>query len=137
MKLLQNLLITGTDNARFFESLFLSWKTSLIVPEWARVWQSSWCHLRKCLSSTEFSIFNSWPPVCTLLIPCHYHWKVWVMTLVANATTYRNMKRWDDCKITNKMVKTSERRPFIFSFRVNIVLRDSYQADEIVIEIEE
>ena len=59
------------------------------------------------------------------------------MTLVGNATTYRNMKRWKYCKITNKMVKGSERRPFIFSFRVNIVLRDSYQADEIVINIEE
>ena len=34
-------------------------------------------------------------------------------------------------------VKGSERRPFIFIFRLNIVLRDSYQADEIVMEIEE
>ena len=34
-------------------------------------------------------------------------------------------------------VKGSERRPFIFGFRVNIVLHDSYQVDEIVMEIEE
>ena len=34
-------------------------------------------------------------------------------------------------------VKGSERRPFIFISRLNIVQRDSYQADEIVIEIEE
>ena len=40
-------------------------------------------------------------------------------------------------KITNIRVKGSERRPFIFIFRLNIVLRDSYQADEIVMEIEE
>ena len=32
-------------------------------------------------------------------------------------------------------VKGSERRPFIFIFRLNIVQRDSYQADEIVVEI--
>ena len=34
-------------------------------------------------------------------------------------------------------VKESERRPFIFIFRLNIVLHDSYQVDEIVMEIEE
>ena len=34
------------------------------------------------------------------------------------------------------MVKGSERRPFIFIFRLNIVLHDSYQVDEIVMEIE-
>ena len=33
--------------------------------------------------------------------------------------------------------KGSERRPFIFSFRLNIVLHDSHQVDEIVVEIEE
>ena len=33
--------------------------------------------------------------------------------------------------------KESERRPFISISRVNIVQRDSYQADEIVMEIEE
>ena len=34
-------------------------------------------------------------------------------------------------------VKRSERRPFIFIFRLNIVLHDSYQVDEIVMKIEE
>ena len=34
-------------------------------------------------------------------------------------------------------VKGSERRPFIFISRLNIVQRDSYQADEIVMKIEE
>ena len=34
-------------------------------------------------------------------------------------------------------VKGSERRPFIFISRLNIVQRDSCQADEIVMEIEE
>ena len=34
-------------------------------------------------------------------------------------------------------VKASERRPFIFAFSLNIVLLDLYQADEIVMEIEE
>ena len=34
-------------------------------------------------------------------------------------------------------VKGSERRPFIFISRLNIVQHDSHQADEIVMEIEE
>ena len=34
-------------------------------------------------------------------------------------------------------VKASERRPFIFIFRLNIVLHNSYKADEIVMEIKE
>ena len=34
-------------------------------------------------------------------------------------------------------VKGSERRPFIFVFRFNIVLHGSYQAGEIAIKIEE
>ena len=59
----------------------------------------------------------------------------WVMTLVA--TTYRNMARGKFCKITNKIrVKGSDRTPFIFIFRLNIVLHNSYQADEIGIESE-
>ena len=34
-------------------------------------------------------------------------------------------------------VKASERRPFIFISRLNIVQRDSYQTDKIVMAIEE
>ena len=34
-------------------------------------------------------------------------------------------------------VKGSEKRPFVFISRLNIVQRDSYQANEIVMEIEE
>ena len=42
------------------------------------------------------------------------------------------------CKTTYMTrVKASERRSFIFIFRLNIVLYDSYQVDEIVMEIEE
>ena len=33
--------------------------------------------------------------------------------------------------------KGSERRPFIFIFRLNIVLHNSYQVEETVMEIEE
>ena len=58
------------------------------------------------------------------------------MNLVA--TTYTNMQRGKSSKITNMIrVKGSERRPFIFISRLNIVLCDSYQADETVMEIEE
>ena len=43
-----------------------------------------------------------------------------------------------DCKIIYvTRVKGSERRPFLFIFRLNIVRQDSYQVDEIVMEIEE
>ena len=34
-------------------------------------------------------------------------------------------------------VKRSERRPFIFIFILNIVLRNSHQADKVVMEIKE
>ena len=48
------------------------------------------------------------------------------------------MDRGKSCKITNVIrVKGSERRPSIFIFRFNIVQRDSYQADGIVMESEE
>ena len=48
------------------------------------------------------------------------------------------MEKEKSCKITKMiMVKGSERRSFIFISRLNIVQHDSYQADEIVMEIEE
>ena len=37
----------------------------------------------------------------------------------------------------NYQYDKGEMRPFILIFRLNIVLRDSYQTDEIVMEIEE
>ena len=52
MRLLQNILITHND--RFFESLFLSWNTSLIVWEYV-------CHqkmfVRKCLPSLVSGLY--------------------------------------------------------------------------------
>ena len=54
------------------------------------------------------------------------------------ATTNRNMESGQSWKIINMIrVKGSERRPFIFSFRLSIALHDSYQADEIVMDMEE
>ena len=48
------------------------------------------------------------------------------------------MENGQSCKFTNMIrVNVSERRPFVFTFRLNIVLHDSYQADETVMEIEE
>ena len=59
------------------------------------------------------------------------------MTLVKQHTE-RNVEREKSCEITNMIrVKLSERRPFIFISRLNIVQRDSYQADDIIMEIEE
>ena len=50
----------------------------------------------------------------------------------------RNVEKEKSYKITD-MIRTKglERRPFIFISRLNIVQRDSYQAYEIVMEIEE
>ena len=48
------------------------------------------------------------------------------------------MESGQSYKITNMTrAKGSERRPFIFIFRLNIALHDSYQADEIIMKIEE
>ena len=67
---------------------------------------------------------------------CHYHWNGWWPWLKQH--TERNVEKEKSCKITNMIrVKGSERRPFIFISRLNIVQRDSYQADEIVMQIEE
>ena len=42
------------------------------------------------------------------------------------------------CKTTcMTKIKGSQRRSFIFIFRLNIILHDSYQVDEMVMEIEE
>ena len=42
------------------------------------------------------------------------------------------------CKATYMMrVKGSDRRPFIFIFRLSIVLHDSYQLEEVAMEIKE
>ena len=47
------------------------------------------------------------------------------------------MEKEKSCKLTKMIrVKGSERRPFIFISRLNIVQHDSYQSDEIVTEIE-
>ena len=67
MKVLQNLVTT--DNTRFFESLFVCWKTPLIGSEYVSCQK---IFVRKCLSSTWFTILIYWSPVCTPLIPCHY-----------------------------------------------------------------
>ena len=57
-------------------------------------------------------------------------------TLVA--TAYKNMDSRKSCETTYMMrVKESDWRPFVFIFRLNIVLHDSCQADEDVMEIEE
>ena len=98
--------------------------------------------LAKQLISTEHSEDNCHSEVHYLdfLVSCLYTLYLlslslkWVMTLVE--TTYR--EKHGERSLTNMMrVKGSERRPFIFIFRLNIVQRNSYQTDEIVMEIEE
>ena len=60
----------------------------------------------------------------------------WVTTLVG--TTWRNMQSRHSRRTTYMMrIKESQKRPFFLIFRRNIVLHDSYKADENVIEMEE
>ena len=57
--------------------------------------------------------------------------------LTVLVATTKNMESGQSCKTTYMMrVMGSERRPFVFIFRLNIVPRDSYQAEEIVMEFE-
>ena len=54
------------------------------------------------------------------------------------ATPYINMESGKSSKTTYMLrVKSTEGRPFIFIFRLNVVLCDLYKADAIVMEIEE
>ena len=60
------------------------------------------------------------------------------MILVEKTYREKRGEREKSCKITNMIrVKGSEKRPFISISRLNIVQPDPYQADEIVMEIEE
>ena len=96
----------------------MSWKPSYVISEWAWVWQNSWCHISKCLKPLSVSL---------------------KLTTTLVATTCSTMERRKSCKTTylHDEGKGSEKRPLIFIFRLNIVLHDSYQADEIVMEIKE
>ena len=66
-----------------------------------------------------------------------YHWNGgWWPWLKQH--TEGNVEIGKSCKINNMIrAKESGRRPFIFISRLNIVQRNSNQADEIVMEIEE
>ena len=113
----------------------MSWNTSLIVSDNGLV-------SGKAVDVTSENNRHSKVHYFNFLVSCQYTFNPlslslkWVMTLVE--TTYREKRREKSCKITNMIrVKGSERRPFIFISRLNIVQCDSYQADEIVMEIEE
>ena len=100
--------------------------------------------LEKQLMSPQNMFFINKVHYFDYLVPCLHTFNPLslslkrVMTLAVNAITYRNMERRKSFKITNMIkIKGSEMRPFILIFRLNIVLRDSYQTDEIVMEIEE
>ena len=87
------------------------------------------CCLRKC------SLFYFWVSCLYTFNPLPLLLK-WVTTLTG--TTYRNMENRKSCRTTYMVrIKESERRPFFKIFRWNNVLHDSYQAHEIVTEMEE
>ena len=113
MRLLQNLLIT--DNARFLFFIFELEDFSHSI----RMGLS----LAKQLMSLEKMFVINKVHYFDFLVSCLYTFNPlslslkWVMTVVA--TTYRNMENGQSCKIINMIwVKGSERRPFIFIFRL-------------------
>ena len=94
--------------------------------------------LAKQLMSPQkmFTILILGSPVSKPLISCHYYWIGWRLC----CNNIQKHREQTTCKTTYMMrIKESERRLFFFFLicRWNIVLHDSYQADEIAIEIEE
>ena len=81
-----------------------------------------------------FSVLIFGSSICAPLIPCHYFWNgrwPWL-------EQHRNMESRQSCWTTYMMrIKESERETIFLIFRWYIVLHSSYQADEIVTEIEE
>ena len=74
------------------------------------------------------------------LLPVHLESLVIIIKMGGDLGCNKIQKHWERAvrkTIYMTRVKGSERRPFIFIFRLNIVLHDSYQVDEIVMEIEE
>ena len=117
------------------KNLFLGWKPSHVVSEWAWVWKSCWCDLSKSWYHQQSSLF--W---FLGLLSVHLESLVIIIEMGGNLGCNNIQKHGEQavCKTTYMTrVKGSERRPFIFIFRLNIVLHDSYQVDEIVMEIEE
>ena len=92
--------------------------------------------LAKLLMSPQkmFSILIFGSPVCTPLIPCHYYWNGWWPWLEQQTESGEQKVMQNYLHDEDKGVR--EETIFLI-FRWNIVLHDSYQADKIVIEIEE
>ena len=117
------------------KSLFLGWKPSHLVSEWAWVWQSCWCHLRKSWCHQQSSLF--W---FLGLLSVHLESLVIIIEMGGDLGCNNIQKHGEQvvCKTTcMTKIKGSQRRSFIFIFRLNIILHDSYQVDEMVMEIEE
>ena len=115
----------------------MSWNTSLIVPDNGPV-------SGKSVDATSKSNRHSKVQYFDFFVSCLYTFNLlslslkWVMILVEKTYREKRGEREKSCKITNMIrVKGSEKRPFISISRLNIVQPDPYQADEIVMEIEE
>ena len=89
---------------------------------------------KKLVSSAKFTILISWSPVCTPE-------SLVIIIEMGGDLGCNNMQKHGEqvvCKTTYMTrVKGPERRLFIFIFRLNTVLLDSYQVDKVVMEIEE
>ena len=88
---------------------------------------------KKLVSSAKFTILISWSPVCTPLIPCHYHSNGGQSLLQQQTETW---SVGNPAKLPTWRGSRGQRRPSIFIFRLHIVLHDSNQVDEILMQME-
>ena len=84
-------------------------------------------------SQKMFSILTFGSPVCTSLIPYHYYWNGWQPWLEQHTETWRADSH---AELATCWGKSSQRGDHFLMFKWNIVLHDSYKADETVTQIE-
>ena len=104
----------------FLKNLFLGWKPSHVVSQWAWAWQSCWYHFRKAWCHQESLQF--W---FLGLLPVHLESLVIIMKMGGDLGSNNKLKHREQkvCKTTYMTrVKVWERRPISFIFRLSIVL---------------
>ena len=114
-----------SDKARVFWKV---WAGSLLVQ-----YQNGFESGKEVNVFSKLTILISWPPVYTPLISCHYHWNGWRPML------QQHRELWKVGGLQNYLhgEGKGQREDHFFIFRLNIVLYDSDQVDESVIETED
>ena len=98
------------------KSLFLGWKPSHLVSEWAWVWQSCWCHFRKSWCHQQSSLFWFFGLLCVQLE------SLVIIFEMAGDLGCNNIQKQGGQAVykTTYMTRVmrSERRPFCFYFHI-------------------